>query len=180
MDDATERESAEPSPTAAAPPGTYSEYRQILEDPNTREALLVQVRGTVGGLRSGYRWHVIASIAALIVMVVAKPSGWVGEQRSLIFGAILLIDILALAALRTVARAPTRFLLPLIAVDFVVVLGLLGLSALNDDLSFTWALLLVLPIMLVVYARDARAIAPILAEHAAYRRTQPGPPQPRL
>lgn len=170
----------EPLTETTPTPGDYADYKQVLGDPNTRAALLTQVKGTVGGLRGGYRWHVIASIVALVLMIVGQPGGWVGEWRSPIFAAILLIDVLALAALRTVATTPTRFLFPLILIDLLVVGGLLGLSIASDSFRVGWIALLLLPAMLLVYARDAWAIAPILKEHAAFRRTDPRTQTPEL
>ena len=48
----------------APPPGSYANYRHIIDDPQLREAFLVQVKGTVEGLRGAYRWHAIAAVVA--------------------------------------------------------------------------------------------------------------------
>ena len=59
-----------------------------------------------------------------------------------------------------------------------VTTGFLGLAGwrLTVVSSNFLALLLILPVMLLIYLRDARAIAPILAEHAVWRREQATPP----
>ncbi len=157
-------------------PGSYEDHRQIIDDPNLRQALLVQVRGTVDGLRAGYRWHVIASILAIMALFLLKPQGWLGEQRMLLIGLVLAVDLLALAGLRSVAAAPARYVVPLVLADLAVIGVLVGFTLANGSWNLAWLLLLVFPVMQLVYVRDAKAIAPILAEHAQWRKTQDKPP----
>lgn len=153
-------------------PGSYEKHRHVIDDPSLRQALLTQVRGTVDGLRAGYRWHVIASILAIMALFVLKPQGWLGEQRMLLIGLVLVVDILALAGLRSVAAAPARYLLPLVIADLAVIGVLVGLTLANGSWNLTSLLLLVFPAMQLVYLRDAKTIAPILAEHAQWRKAQ--------
>ena len=54
----------------------------------------------------------------------------------------------------------------------LAILVIVGQAIRHDAFNLGWLLLLILPIMLLLYARDARTIAPILAEHAAYRRAR--------
>lgn len=157
-------------------PGSYASHRHIIDDPSLRQALLVQVRGTVEGLRAAYRWHAIAAVVSILALFLVKPTGWIGEHRMLLVGLALAIDLVALAGLRTVAAAPARYVLPLAAIDFVAIAVILILAIGRDAFSFAWLLLLILPVMLLIYLRDARKIAPVLAEHAAWRKTQAGPP----
>lgn len=163
---------SEPDPDDATAPGSYASHRHIIDDPNLRQAFLVQVRGTVEGLRGAYRWHAIAAVIAIIALFVMKPGGWIADQRMLLVGMALAIDLVALAGLRTAASAPARYVVPLIVLD-VLSIGLILLQSIRHGaFSVAWLLLLVLPVMLLIYLRDARAIAPVLAEHAAWRRAQ--------
>lgn len=154
------------------PPGSYAEHRHLIDDPNLREAFLVQVRGTVEGLRGAYRWHAIAAIVGVLALFLAEPEGWVASHRMLLVGLALAIDIVALAGLRTVAATPARYVVPLLALDLLAIVVILVQSIRHDAFHVAWLLLLILPVMLVLYLRDARAIAPVLAEHAAWRRAQ--------
>ena len=160
----------------APPPGSYANHRHIVDDPSRREAFLVQVKGTVEGLRGAYRWHAIAAVVGILALFLVKPSGWIATQRMLLVGLALTIDIVALAGLRTVAAQPARYVIPLAVVDVLVIGVILAQAIANDAFNFAWLLLLILPVMLLIYLRDARAIAPILAEHAVWRRAQATPP----
>ena len=162
----------ESGPDTEAAPGSYAHHRHIIDDPNLRQAFLVQVRGTVDGLRGAYRWHAIAAVIAMIALFLMKPDGWVAAHRMLLVGLALAIDLVALAGLRTVAAAPARYVVPLIVLDLLSIGVILAQAIRHDAFSIAWLLLLVLPVMLLIYLRDARAIAPVLAEHAAWRRAQ--------
>lgn len=153
-------------------PGSYADHRHIIDDPNLRQAFLVQIRGTVEGLRGAYRWHVIAAAVAILALFLVRPSGWILTHRMLLVGMALAIDLVALAGLRTVAAAPARYVKTLITTDLVVIAAVMALAIHNDAFSLAWLLLLILPIMLIIYARDARTIAPVLAEHAQWRKAQ--------
>ena len=155
-------------------PGSYASHRRIIDDPSLRQAFLVQVRGTVEGLRGAYRWHAIAAVIAVLALFLMKPQGWIASHRMLLVGMALAVDLIALAGLRTVAAAPARYVLPLVALDLLSIAVVLIESIRYDAFSVAYLLLLLLPVMLLIYLRDARAIAPVLAEHAAWRRRQEG------
>lgn len=158
------------NPDEQGPPGTYARYRQIIDDPTTRDALLLQVRTTVGGLRAAFRWHMILALLGLVTLLYARAEPTAGPLWwALVCGAVL-IDVFAFLGLRTVAHAPARWLLPLLAVDLLLAVGAPVLAAIDGRFHAAWLLLLVLPVMLLVYVRDARSLAPLLAEHHAYRR----------
>jgi len=151
-------------------PGGYREHRHIIDDPNLREAFLVQVRGTVQGLRSAYRWHAIIALGAIAFLIIARPGGWVQDYRGFLILGALAIDLIALAGLRSAAATPARYVVPLLVADAIVILLLVLAAIRHDAFNLAWLLLLVMPIMLLVYWRDARAIAPVLAEHADWRK----------
>lgn len=154
-------------------PGRYERYRQQIDDPATREALLLQVRGTVQGLRSAYLVHLVAAVLAIVALVLVAPGGFLATWRDPLIAGLLLTDLIALGGLRSVIVHPARWIWPLLALDLVLVLGLTVLSAVHDDFSIAWLLLLVFPLMLFVHRRDARDIAALLAEHAAWREKHP-------
>ncbi len=160
--------------SAASPePGQYDRYRQQIDDPSTREALLRQVRGTVQGLGSAYVVHLVSAILGIVALVLIAPGGFLKAWRDPLIAGLLLTDLVAYGGLRSVSVRPARWLLPLLVLDLVIVLGLTTLSAIHGEFSIAWLLLLVFPLMLFVHRKDARDIAALLAEHAAWRRSQP-------
>ncbi|MDJ0522264.1 MAG: hypothetical protein QNJ90_09345 [Planctomycetota bacterium] len=159
-------------PAGEPSPGRYERYRRQIEDPSTREALLLQVRGTVQGLRSAYLVHLGAAILAIVALVIIAPGGFLETWRAPLIAGLLLLDLMALGGLRSAPIHPSRWILPVMALDLVLALGLTTLSAVHGEFSIAWLLLLVFPLMLVVHRRDARDIAALLAEHAAWRKTQ--------
>jgi hypothetical protein len=157
--------------SAASPEaGQYDRYRQQIDDPSTREALLRQVRGTVQGLGSAYLVHLVGAILGIVALVLIAPGGFLQTWRDPLIAGLLLTDLVAYGGLRSVAVRPARWLLPLLVLDLVIVLGLTLLSAINGEFSIAWLLLLVFPLMLFVHRKDARDIAALLAEHAAWRK----------
>lgn len=162
-----------------ADPGSYARYRQIIDDPTTRDALLLQVRGTVGGLRGAYRWHMILALLGIVAVLYAPKDALPTSLRWVVSVGAAVLDVLAFLGLRTVARAPARWLLPLLGADLLLAIGIPALAAALGTFHAAWLLLLVLPVMLLVYVRDARILTPLLAEHHAYRRQQAaGAPRP--
>lgn len=155
-------------------PGRYERYRQQIDDPTTRDALLLQVRGTVQGLRSAYALHLLGAILAIAAILVLSPGGFLATWRAPLIAGLLLVDLTALGGFRSVTTHPRRWILPLVVLDLVIVLGLTGLSAAHGTFSLAWLLLLLFPVMLVVNHRDARDIAALLAEHAAWRHRNAG------
>jgi hypothetical protein len=153
-------------------PGSYSRYRQLIDDPTTRDALLLQVRSTVGGLRGAYRLHVLVAVLALVAIAYTHPVGLLGRLRWVLVGAAVLMDVVAFLGLRTVTHAPARWLFPLLTIDVIVAAGMPVLTAVDGRFNLAWMLLLGLPVMLLLYVRDARTITPLLSEHRAYRRAQ--------
>ncbi len=161
---------ASPGESPPAPPGSYSAYQRLIDVPETRDALLLQVRGTVQGLRSAYLMHFLGSVLAVVGLMVIRPGGFIADWHALLIAGLLLVDLMALGALRTLTIHPARWIMPLLAVDLVLVLGLTALSAVTGEFSVAWLLLLVFPVMLLVHRKDARDIAPLLAEHALWRK----------
>lgn len=153
-------------------PGEYASHRHIIENPEQRKAFLLQVKGTVDGLRGAYRMHAILAVVAIALLFLLKPRGFLAEHRMLLVGLALGIDLLALAGLRAVAATPARYILPLTALDVLAALVMTLLSWRHGAFSLAWLLPLGLPVMLLLYWKDARAIQPVLAEHAAWRRAQ--------
>jgi len=145
----------------------------LIDSPTTRDALLLQVRGTVQGLRSAYLLHLLGAMLALAALVVIDPGGFLATWRNALYAGLLLDDLMALGGLCSVTRHPARWILPLLALDLVLVLGLTTLSAIDGSFSLAWLLLLVFPVMLLVHRRDARDIAPLLAEHARWHENEP-------
>ncbi len=158
----------------ASAPGEYSRYRQQIEDPATREALLLQVRGTVQGLRSAYLTHLLGAILGIVAIVLLKPGGFLATWRDPLIAGLLLVDLMALGGVRGARVHPARWILPLLLLDLVIALGLTALSAVHGEFSVAWLLLLLFPLMLFVHRKDARDIAALLAEHAAWRKEHPG------
>lgn len=160
-----------PDDSAATPaPGQYARYRQQIQDPSTREALLRQVRGTVQGLGSAYLVHLIAAILGILALVLIAPGGFLQTWRDPLIAGLLLADLVAYGGLRSVSIHPARWVYPLLVLDLVIVGGLVALSAIHGEFSIAWLLLLVFPLMLFVHRKDARDIAALLAEHAAWRK----------
>ena len=87
---------------------------------------------------------------------------------------LLLVDLMALGGVRSVRVHPARWILPLLLLDLVIALGLTALSAVHGEFSVAWLLLLLFPLMLFVHRKDARDIAALLAEHAAWCKEHPG------
>ncbi len=163
----------DPAEKPAEADGPYAGYRKLIDSPTTRDALLLQVRGTVQGLRSAYLLHLLGAMLSLAALVVVDPGGFLATWRNALYAGLLLADLLALGGLRSVTTHPARWILPLLALDLVLVLGLTALSALEGSFSVAWLLLLVFPVMLWVHRKDARDIAPLLSEHARWRRDEP-------
>ena len=154
-------------------PGRYARYRQQIQDPATRDALLLQVRGTVRGLQAASALHLMGAVLALAAILVISPGGFLATWRAPLIAALVLVDLMALGGVRSVRVYPLRWIAPLALLDLVIVLGLTALSLVHGEFSLASLLLLVLPGMLVVHRRDARDIADLLAEHAAWRRRNP-------
>jgi len=159
--------------SAGPEPGRYERYRQQIDDPATRDALLLQVRGTVQGLRLSYAIHLLGAMLGIAALIVLAPGGFLGTWRDPLIAGLLLVDLMALGGARSATVHPRRWLLPLAVLDLVLVLGLTVLSAVYDEFSIAWLVLLLFPLMLLVHRKDARDIADLLAEHAAWRRRNP-------
>lgn len=155
----------------------YAGYRTVIDDPALREELLRRVRATVGALRSAYRWHAVLALVAILVLVAGHPGGLTAAWRPVLLAAAVLVDLLALVGAWSAATAPARWLLPLLAVDLLVAVGLPVLAAIRGEFHVLWLAFLLLPAMLVLRVRDARSLAPLLAEHARRRRAE-GKPRP--